>query len=132
MADAAYVVNVGIDFIVDLIKAAGATEPKNIQWGTGGTGAAGEDTSIQTAAAEARTAGTTSVVATNTVDPIFDSYQVVGSVVCASAGKTITEVALYTNATTGICFMHGTFTGLPLSVGDSIQFTIKNVFNQAA
>ena len=127
MADVAYVIDFGLHMIVDAILALSAAEPKHIQWGTGVTGAATTDTGIETAAAEARTAGTTTAQQTSTAS---DTYRVVGTIVCAGAGKAITEVALYDTATAGIAFMHGTFTVINVSVGDSITFTINNVFTR--
>ena len=128
MADAAYVIDFGLHMIVDAILALGATEPHHIQWGTGATGAAADDTGIQAAAAEARTEGTTTAETTSTTS---DTYRVAGTIVCTGAGKAITEVALYDTATAGIAFMHGTFSAINVSVGDSIAFTINNVLNQA-
>jgi hypothetical protein len=131
MADVAVVTNTGLSMIVDALIALNASTPKYIGWGTGTTPAAVANTGLETAAAEARTTGTASVVTTNTTD---DTFQVVGSIQCASAGKAITEVALFDDATVGSdqCFFRGTFDVINVSVGDSIQFTIKAVLDQGA
>lgn len=126
MADTIFVVDGGASIVTNRIMGAG-TEPKYIAWGTGANVALATDTGLQTAAAEARTTGTGSRVQTSTAN---DTYQVVGTITCTGAGKTITEVALYDDPTTGNCFLHGTFTGLTLNVNDAIAFTLKSQFNQ--
>lgn len=124
MADAAYVVDGGLAIVTNRIIGAG-TEPKHIGWGTGATGAAATDTGLQTAAAEARTAGTNSRVQTSTSN---DTLQCVGSITCTGTAKAITEVAIYDDASAGNCFVHATFSAINVSVGDSIEFTIKSQF----
>jgi hypothetical protein len=127
MADVIYVVDDGLAIITNRIIGAG-TEPKYIGWGTNATAATAADTGLGTAAAESRTTGTGTRVTTTETN---DTYQVVGTIACASAGKTIAEVGLFDADTDGNMFLHGTFTGIPLNVGDSIQFTIQTVFDQA-
>lgn len=127
MADAAYVVDNGLAIVTNRIIGSG-TEPKYIGWGTGTTGAAATDTGLETAAAESRTSGTGTRQQTSTAN---DTYQVVGAIVCAGSAKAITEVALYDASSGGNCFFHGTFSAINVSVGDSIEFTLKAVFNQA-
>jgi hypothetical protein len=128
MADVAKVVNGGLGLITGWILGAGATEPHHIGWGIGTTEAAVGDTGLESASAESRTTGTGSQQTTTTTN---DTYRVVGSITCTGAGKAITEVALYTDATAGTCFMRGTFSAINVSVGDSIEFTINNVLDQA-
>lgn len=128
MADVAKVVNVGLKMITALLKGAGATEPKHIGWGTGTTAADPANTGLETAGAEARTAGTSSQQTTNTTD---DTYRVVGTIACAGTAKAITEVALFDSAVGGIMLMRATFSAINVNVGESIQFTIDNVFDQA-
>lgn len=132
MADAVYVVDGGLAIVTNRIVGAGA-EPKYAGWGTGSTGAAATDTGIETTGTETATTavtGTSSRVTTSTTN---DTYQVVATITCAAATKTITEVGLYDNATVSGAgfFLHGTFTGIPLNPDDSIEFTIKAQFNQA-
>lgn len=126
MADAIFVVDKGLDIVTNRIIGAG-TEPKFIGWGTGTTPATAGDTGLQTPGTEARVSGTSSRVQTSTAN---DTYQVVGTITCSGAAKAITEVALYDASTNGNCFLHGTFSPINVNVGDSIQFTIKSVFNQ--
>jgi hypothetical protein len=127
MADVAKVLDAGMGIITNRIAGAG-TEPKYVAWGTGTTAAANTDTGLQTAAAEARTTGTSSRTQTNVAN---DTYQVIGKITCATAGKSITEVALYDAATGGTGFMRATHDAFVLAVGDSIEYTIKTVFDQA-
>lgn len=72
------------------------TEPKNIQWGIGSTGtttgSASQNVNLFAPQTEARTAGTSSIITTTSLG---DTYQVTGTVVCATAGKTISEAALF-------------------------------------
>ena len=126
MADSIYVVDSGLGIITNRIMGVG-TEPKYIGWGTGTTPATPADTGLQTPGSESRVAGTSSRVQTSTAN---DTYQVVGTITCSGSPKAITEVALYDAATSGNCFLHGTFSPINVNVGDSIQFTIKCVFNQ--
>lgn len=127
MADAAFVVDGGLGIVTNRIIGAG-TEPKYVAWGTGATAAAATNTGLESASAEARTSGTSSRVQVSTAN---DTYQVIGSITCAGAGKAITEVALYDAAEAGNCFFHGTFSAINVSIGDSIEFTLKAQFNQA-
>lgn len=126
MADAAYITNSGLGILTNLTKVGAAAEPHHVGWGTGGTGAAITDTALQTAAAEARVVATSSREQTTVAN---DTYRLVAPLVSA-AGATITEVAAFDDATAGTLFMHGTFTGIVLAVGDGITFTINNVFSR--
>lgn len=128
MADAAYIVNDGLGLITGLIKVASGAEPHHVGWGVGTTGAAVTDTGLETASAEARTEATTSLQQTTTAN---DTYRAIAAIECTSAAKAITEVAMYDAATGGTCFMHGTFSAINVSVGDTITFTIDTVFDQA-
>lgn len=123
MADVMLVVNKGLELVTNRIMGTGA-EPKYVHWGTGTTAPAAAQTALVSPGAEARASGTSSKVTTSTTG---DTYQVVGTLVCAGAGKAITEVGLFDAATAGNMFVRGTFDAINLSVGDSIQFTIKNV-----
>lgn len=128
MADVVKVVNGGLDILTNRIKGSG-TEPKYIGWGTGTTAAAVTDTALETARAEARTDGTSTQQTTNTTN---DTYRVVGTITCATTAAAITEVGLSDASTSGNLFLRGTFDVINVSVGDSIQFTINSVFDQAA
>lgn len=126
MADVMLVTNKGLEIINDRILGAGS-EPKYVAWGTGTTAPAATQTALVTPGTEARVAGTASKATTETVN---DTYQVVGTIVCASAAKAITEVGLFDALTSGNMFVRGTFDPINLSVGDGIQFTIKNVLSR--
>lgn len=118
---ATVVTNVGKGIYNNKLKATG-TEPNYVAWGTGAGTAAIADTALFTEASEARVAGTSSVVTTTTAN---DTYQVVGTLTCAGAGKTITNAGLFDAATVGNLFLHGDFTGVALNVGEGIQLTFK-------
>jgi hypothetical protein len=113
MADVTVLTDTGEAWVVDKLDA--ATRADFTGWGTGATGAAKGGT-LDTPAAEARVQGTTT-------QPSADILQVVSKITCAGAGKTITNAGLFTDITAGILFLLGSFTGIPLSVGDSIEFT---------
>lgn len=126
MADVMLVTNKGLEIVNDRILGAGS-EPKFVHWGTGTTAPAATQTALVTPGTEARTSGTSSKVTTATTS---DTYQVVGTLVCAGAAKAITEVGLFDELTSGNMFVRGTFDPINLSIGDSIQFTIKNVLSR--
>lgn len=126
MADTVYVLDDGMDIITNRIKGAG-TEPKWIGWGTGTTAAAVDDTGLETASAEDRTECTTTRETTNVTN---DTYRAVGLITSLSA-QTISEVVQFDAETAGNSYLRGTFTGIPLGIGDSIQFTIDSEFDQA-
>lgn len=73
------------------------TEPKNMGWGTGTTtGSANSNVNMFTPATEARSAATTTQIATT---QLGDTYQAVGSIICAGATKTITEFGIFDTTT---------------------------------
>lgn len=100
-------------------------EPKYIGWGTGAGTAAVGNTTLFTEAAEARVAGTASQVTTTLTN---DTYQLVGTLTSAS-GQTITNAGVFDASTAGNLLMKGDFTGIPLSINDGIQFTMKLQFS---
>jgi hypothetical protein len=126
MADVVFVVDDGLAIVSNRIKGDG-TEPKYVGWGTDGTAATATDTALGTEGAEDRTSGT-STVETETVTD--DTYQVVALITTLS-DQTIAEVGQFDAAAAGNMFLHGTFTGIPLTTGDSIQFTIRTTGDQA-
>jgi len=102
----------------------GGTTPNYVAWGTGaGTTAAG-DTTLFTEVTP-RTLGTNTQQTTTVTN---DTFQVVGTMT-AGVGETITNAGLFDASTSGNLFIKGDFTGIALNSGDSIQFTIKAVFN---
>jgi hypothetical protein len=118
------VTNVGKGITTNRLKGSG-TEPNYIGWGTGAGSAAAADTSLFTEASESRVAGTSSQQTTTTTN---DTYQVQGTIT-ADGGKTITNAGLFDAAAAGNLFMKGDFSGIPLAVGESIQFTMKVQFS---
>ena len=117
---ATFVVNGGLAITTNRLQGAG-TDPKWVAWGTGAGTTAKTDTTLFTEAAEARTSGTMSQVTTTVTN---DTYQVVGTITTLS-NQTITNAGLFDASVAGNLFLKGDFAGLPLSTGDSIQFTIK-------
>lgn len=98
MANAATATFSGRSIITARLKGSG-TEPKNIGWGTGTvTGSANSDVNMFNPATEGRVAGTSSMISTSF---LADTYQVVGSITCLNAGKTITEAGLFDSVTNG-------------------------------
>ena len=130
MADAAYLVDAGIALIVNNILTDSVY--KYVSWGIGTTGAAATNTAMETASAPVNATaatGTLSKATTNTTD---DTYKVVCTITAGGA-LAITEVGVFNQATLSgaTMFSHGTFSAMNLSSGDSIEFTINHVFNQA-
>ena len=121
MLGATLLVNAGKAITTNRIKGAG-TEPVFVAWGTGAGTAAATDTTLFTEASEARTSGTSTQQTTSVTN---DTYQVIGTITCAGAGKTITNAGLFDASTLGNLFVKGDFAGIALNIGDSIQFTIK-------
>ena len=98
------------------------TEPKRIKWGTGTVAPLDDDVALGNTSAESAVAGTSSVTTTDTTN---DTYRVVGTMTSNST-QTITEAGLFNSAEA--MFIRGTFDGIPLENGDSIQFTIEGQF----
>ena len=127
---AAMVVKTGMAIIAAALKYTTGTQisPTYCGFGTSATAEANTQTDLVAAAAnEARTNGTSSIQTTTNTN---DTFQVVAQIACATAGKTIQEVALFDAAGTGtpasggvmLCrAVHGAQT---LAVGDSIEYTI--------
>lgn len=114
--------NAGRAIATNLVSGIGGTVPKWVAWGTGAGTAVVGDTTLFTEASEARTDGTVSRVTTSVTN---DTFQVVGTLTVAGAGKTITNAGTFDAVTTGNLFIKGDFTGIALNVGDSIALTIK-------
>lgn len=80
------------------------TEAKNIGWGASGlvTGSANGNVALFAPATEARTVGSSSLVSSAPATNLADTYQVTGTLTCAVAAKTITEVGLFDSATAAV------------------------------
>lgn len=99
MANSAVATYGGRSIIWNRMKGSG-TEAKNVGWGDSSvTASAASDVNLFKPQTEARTAGTSTLVTTT---QLADTYQVVGQITCATAGKTITEVALFDTTTLSI------------------------------
>lgn len=127
MATTVVVTTKGKAMLADRLRGTPGTytnPPKYIAMGTGATGAghtaAATDTALQTEV-ETRTSGTESSVTTSTTG---DTYQDQGTVT-ASAGRNVDEMGLFDASTVGNMGLSATFTAIPLSNGDSIQFTVQ-------
>ena len=126
MADVTLVVNTGLAKVTDLLAAVTTVCPGWVGWGTGTTAPVAGDTDLETASAEARTVGTKTQETTTTTS---DTYQVVALITALSA-QAITEVAVFDALTAGNLFLRGTFSPINVSIDDTVQFTIKTVFEQ--
>lgn len=104
----------GEDFVVDQIDAFGTYY---IGWGTGTNAAAKGDTTLQTEASETR-------VSTTDTQPSSNIFQSVATIT-ADGSKTISEMGLFSASTSGTLVIRGVFTGIPVTVGNQIQFTVQ-------
>ena len=128
---ATFVVDGGLDVTTNRVKGAG-TEPLHVGWGTGAGTTTRADTSLFTealvslaAGSTDHTAGTSTQQTTNTTN---DTYQVVATRTATGAG-TVTNAGLFDAASGGNLYLKGDFTGIGLSNGDAIQFTIKAIYD---
>jgi hypothetical protein len=112
----------GKQWIVDKMRSINGTPIGNavvmqyIHWGTGSTAEAVGNTALHVAGSEARVAGVIT-------SPSAALHRVIGTLT-ADGAKTITEVGLFDATATGTMLMRALFTGIPLVVGDQIQFTL--------
>jgi hypothetical protein len=131
---AALLTNTGIAKVQNAVNGGSHTPPQHLGWGTGTTAEDPTDTDLTTPADEARVSGTKSLQTENVTD---DTYRVIGTITSASS-QTIAEVGLFDAAGSGTppsggnMYVHGVFTGIPLGIGDSIQFTVKITLAQPA
>lgn len=113
--------NTGKAQIIDALNGGTHTAPQHVGWGTGAGTAGATDTTLFTEASETRVSGTKSIVTTTVAN---DTYQVVATIT-ADGSKTITNAGLFDAVTSGNLYIKGDFTGIALTVGDQIAFTIK-------
>jgi hypothetical protein len=127
---ASLVVNTGLAHTTAAILSTNTA--KYVGWGTG-TGQGVASTDLATAANESRTSGTNSVQTTTTTG---DTYRVVATITAGGA-RAITEAGVFDAAgagnppSGGNLIVYGDFSVINLASGDSIQFTINVVFDQA-
>ncbi len=128
MTDTIVVVDDGMAIITNRLKDSGTT-PHFIEWGIGAVAADAANSTLGSAGAhESRTAGTMTQQTTNETN---DTFQVVGTITCATGAKAITEAGLFDASTSGNMFLRGTFSAINVNVADSIEFTVKAAFDQA-
>jgi len=108
---------VGEEWIVDKLDEVVQTTGDYIGWGSGTGTATKADTTLFTEETEARVLATRS-------QPVADKIRWVGTLT-ADAAKTITNAGNFTASTGGTLIVHGDFTGIALSAGDKIEFTIE-------
>lgn len=125
MADVVKVTDVGLDKVTDLLAGVTTISPGWVGWGTGTTAPVVGDTALETPSAEARTVGTKTQQTTTTTN---DTYQVVALITALSA-QAITEVGVFDALTAGNLFLIATFSVINVSIGDTVTFTIKTVFD---
>ncbi len=111
--------NLGEQWVADRCSGVSALDGHFIGWGTGAGTSAKGDTTLFTEAAETRAVG----VVTTQGSGAAAKYQVVGTITSLSV-QTITNAGNLTAASAGVLIVHGDFTGIPLAIGDAIQFTI--------
>lgn len=114
---------VGEEYIVDALDGLVTINADWIGWGTGAGTSAKGDTTLFTAATEARVSATRS-------QPVADKIRWVAQIT-ADAGKTITNAGVWDAAGSGSppsgggpLIVKGDFTGVALLTGDKIEFTI--------
>ena len=126
MADVVVVADTGLAKVTDLLAGVTIVCPGWVGWGIGTTPPVAGNTGLETPSAEARTVGAKTQQTTTTAN---DTYQVVALITALSA-QAITEVAVFDALTAGILFLRGTFSAINVSIGDTITFTIRTVFDQ--
>lgn len=112
----AILTTVGKQWVVDAMRGTVATTQQYVGWGTGSAAEAVGNTALTTPAAEARVAGAIT-------SPSAALHRVIATITSAS-GQTISEVGLFDASTSGVMMIRAIFTGIVLTTGESIQFTI--------
>lgn len=126
MADVVTVVDTGLAKVTNLLAAVTVVCPGWVGWGIGIIAPVVGNTGLGTPSAEARTVGTKTQQTTTTAS---DTYQVTALITALSA-QAITEVGVFDALTAGNLFLRATFSAINVSIGDTITFTIKTVFDQ--
>ena len=132
MSNGTKVTNLGLANIV-AAEVAYTGVPKYIGWGIGTTTPIVTATDLASAAThEARTTGTPSSQLTTVAN---DTLRITGTVTCLTAGKAITEAALFDGAGTGtppsgaVMFVKTVFDVINVAIGDGIAFTFNTAFS---
>jgi len=111
--------NLGEQWVCDRASGVSALDGHFVGWGTGGGTAAKADTILFTEAAETRAVG----IVTTQGAGAAAKYQVVGTITSLSV-LAITNAGNFTASWAAVVIVLGDFTGIPLAIGDAIQFTI--------
>lgn len=106
--------DVGEEFVVDRIDAFGTFY---IGWGTGTNAAAKGDTALQTPSAESRVATTDSQPSANVMQWVAE--------ITSAGSQTIAEMGLFDASTSGNLIIRSVFTGIALTAGEKIEFTVQ-------
>lgn len=89
---------------------------RHVGWGSGTTAPTVGDTGLETALAEARTAGTIS-------QPTATTHRVVATIT-ATDTRSVSEVGLFDASTSGNLIVRATHTTRSLVAGDEVRYTI--------
>ncbi len=122
--------NVGREIITGFLAGVGSgpgfTTPKFIGWGTGAGTSGVTDTTLFTedSGGSPSYARVTGSLTQQTTSVTNDTFQVVGTIT-ANGSKTITNAGAFDASSSGNLFIKGDFSGIALSTGESIQFTIQ-------
>lgn len=95
--------------------------PHHIGWGTGTGTFTRASTGLFTEASEARVEGTESL---ETIAQTDDTFVITGTMT-ADGSKTIRNAGVFDDATAGNAFILSDFSGIPLTVGQTIAFVFK-------
>ena len=98
-----------------------ANAGSHIGWGTSITTPVKADTGLTAESSDPAARVATSVTVTGT--GASAKYQATATLPSTTT-QTIQEAGLFSASTAGVCFVHAAFTGIALSSGDSIAFTL--------
>lgn len=121
--------NAGVAILTNRMRGSGL-EPVYIGWGTGAGTAAVADTTLFTerAADLSATTGTrvTGTSSQQTTDVTNDTWRLTGTYTATGSG-TVTNAGCFDTSVigSGNLFLKGDFTGIGLSINDSISFTMN-------
>lgn len=122
--------NVGREIITGLLAAVGSgpgsAVPKYVGWGTGAGTSAATDTTLFTedSGGSPSYARVTCTLTQQTTSVTNDTFQAVGTIV-SNGSHTITNAGLFDAGSSGNLFIKGDFSGVALTSGEAIQFTIQ-------
>lgn len=118
------VVDTGFQLIVRALMGR-AHRPVKIKWGTGTTGPKATDTGLEHEIEKETLYENYYLSSTHTWG---DTFVVVSTNKLKNGSATITEVGTFERLNETNMFLRGTFNGITLNAGDSIEFTIRTNF----